>query len=344
MRTKSFLPAVVAAAGLHALAVAGLQPGSIAKHPPRIVRLDPRFDRLVPKEAVIEKVADGFSWVEGPVWNRKQGYLLFSDIPKNAVMKWQEGRGASVFLKSAGYSGQAPFAGPEPGSNGLAYDPEGRLVLCEHGNRRISRLEPDGRKTTLVDRYQGRRINSPNDVVFKSNGDLYFTDPPFGLPKGADDPGRELPFCGVYRVAKDGSVTLLTKEVRFPNGIAFSPSEKTLYVSNADRDNAVWMAFEVEDDGTIANSRVVFDATAWTRTKKGVPDGMKVDSEGNLFAAGPEGIHVFTPDGAHLGSFDFGVPTGNCNWGGDGSVLYITSNTGIYRIQTATRGATFQAP
>lgn len=217
----------------------------------------------------------------------------------------------------------------------------GRLVLCEHGDRRIARIEEDGRKTTLVDRYEVKRLNSPNDLVFKSNGDLYFTDPPFGLPKAFDDPRKELDFSGVYRFSTSGKLTLLTKDIKAPNGIAFSPSEKTLYVSNADPKRAVWMAYDVRDDGTISNGRVFFDATAWTKTKKGVPDGIKVDKDGNLFAAGPGGIPVFASDGTHLGSIETGVVTSNCAWGDDGWVLYITASTAVYRIRLGTRGVGF---
>ncbi len=306
-----------------------------------IVRLDPRFDKLVPLNVNVERIVSGRTWVEGPVWNRKEKYLLFSDIPTNSIVKWQEGKGTSVFLKPSGYTGKAPFDGAEPGSNGLTYDLEGRLVSAEHGDRRIGRLESNGKKTTLVDRYEGKRINSPNDVVFRSNGDLYFTDPPFGLPKSYDDPRKETPFQGVYKFSKNGKLTLLTKDIKAPNGIAFSPDEKKLYISNADPLNAVWMVFDVKADGTIENGKVHFNATAWTKTKPGVPDGMKVDREGNIFAAGPGGIHVISPDGMHLGSIETGVPTGNLAWGEDGSSLFITSNTNVYRLKLTTKGSGF---
>lgn len=306
-----------------------------------IVRLDPRFGKLVPLNVKIEKIAGGHKWVEGPVWNRKEDYLLFSDVANNAVYKWQDGKGETLFLKPSGYTGKALFEGLEPGSNGLAYDLQDRLVLAEHGDRRIARLERNRRKTTLVDRYQGKRLNSPNDVVVKSNGDLYFTDPPFGLPKSFDDPRKELPFQGVYRYSTSGKLTLLTKDVKAPNGIAFSPDEKKLYVSNADPSNAVWIGYDITQDGNIVNGRVLFNATASTKSKKGVPDGMKVDKEGNLFAAGPGGIYVISPDGTHLGSIETGVPTGNVAWGEDGSSLFITSNTNVYRLKLTTKGAGF---
>lgn len=309
----------------------------------KIVRLDPAFDKLVPADARVEKLVDGHKWTEGPVWNRKEGYLLFSDIPNNAIIKWQEGKGESIFMQPAGYTGKEPFTGYEPGTNGLTYDSESRLVACEHGDRRVSRLEADGKtKTTLANKYNGKRLNSPNDLVYKSNGDLYFTDPPYGLPKQMNDPARELDFCGVYRLSKDGKLTLLTKEITRPNGIALSPDEKKLYIASSDPDKAIWMVYDAQPDGTIANGKVFFDATAWAREKRpGLPDGMKVDKDGNLFATGPGGVLVFSPEGKHLGTFDTGVPTANVAWGDDGSTLYITANTALLRVKLNTKGLGF---
>src|SRR5437667_7999814 len=281
------------------------------KHPSMgtIERFDERFDKLIPKNAVIEKLADGFHWAEGPVWYPHDGgYVLFSDIPKNIVWKWTEKEGKEIFMTPSGYTGLKRRLG-EPGSNALTVDSDGRLVLCEHGDRRITRLEKNDMKTVLADKYQGKRFNSPNDLVYKSNGDLYFTDPPYGLEKNWDDPARELDFCGVYRLSKDLKLTLLTKDMSRPNGIALSPDEKTLYVANSDPEKAVWMAFEVKEDGTLGSGRVFFDATKWVATKKGLPDGMKVDRDGNLFATGPGGVLVFAPDGNHLGTIATGVPT-----------------------------------
>ena len=318
-------------------AAAQLQPRPTRE--PIITRLDPRFDRLVPASSRLEKIVDDHGWAEGPVWVRDGGYLLFSDVVKNRIYKWKEGEGESVALDSSGYTGTAPFAGPEPGSNGLALDPEGRLVYAQHGDRRISRREPDGRIVPLVERYQGRRINSPNDLVFRSNGDLYFTDPPFGLPMTFDDPAKELPFQGVYRLAPDGTLTLLTSELRAPNGIAFSPDERTLYVSNADRARLVWMAYPVLRDGSLGAGRVLFDGTQAFAGRRGTADGMKVDAEGNIYGAGPGGVYVFTPSGELLGWFDFGGNVGNVAWGEDGRTLFIAANATVYRIRLGVVGA-----
>ena len=335
-----YLAAAVAALGLFAVKCR-TQPEKGAVPLAKIIRLHPRFDRLVPKDAVLEKIADGFAWVEGPAWSREGKCLLFSDIPNNSVFRWKEGDGVRLFLKPSGYSGPAPFPGREPGSNGLAIDPEGRLVLAEHGDRRIGRLERDGSRTVLADRYEGKRLNSPNDLVFRADGDLYFTDPPFGLPKVFEDPGKELDFSGVYRLSKEGQLTLLIREIKAPNGIAFSPDGRTLYVTDVHPDHPAWHAFDLNPDGTVGSGRIFHEASRWKKPNYGGPDGMKVDREGNLFAARPGGINVFAPDGTLLGSIETAVPTSNCAWGDDGSVLYITAGTDVYRIRLGTRGAGF---
>ncbi len=306
-----------------------------------IERMDPRLDHLVPRDARVERIAEGFDWSEGPVWDRKGRFLLFSDVPQNTVFKWQEGKGVSAFLKPSGYTGSIPRGG-EPGSNGLLLDRDGRLVLCQHGDRRVARLESDGKFTTLAGTYMGKRFNSPNDGVFKSNGDLYFTDPPYGLQGLNKDPAKELDYNGVYRFsAQTGTVTLLTKEMTFPNGIAFAPDEKTLYVANSDPKKAIWMAFPVNDDGTIGPGRVFADVTSLVPAKKGLPDGMKVDEAGHVFATGPGGVLVFAPDGSHLGTFNTGEATANCGWGEDGSVLYITADMFLGRVRLTTKGLGF---
>ncbi len=305
-----------------------------------IERFDPRFDKLVPPGAAVEKLAEGYDWSEGPVWDRKGKFLLFSDVPANIVYKWSEATrtaAPAVFLKPSGYTGSTPRGG-EPGSNGLILDPQGRLVLCQHGDRRVARLEPDGSFKTLADRFEGKRFSSPNDGVYASDGSLYFTDPPYGLEGGNRSPAKEIPFNGVFRLAPDGSVTLVSKELTYPNGIALSPDEKTLYVANSDSEKAIWMAFDRKPDGTVGKGRVFFDATRGTKTLKGSPDGMKVDASGNIFATGPGGVLVFDPDGTHLGTINTGVPTANVGWGEDGSTLFITADMFLARLKTTTKG------
>ena len=271
------------------------------------------------------------------VWIKSSKTLLFSDVPMNTVFAWKEGEKVHELLKPSGYTGEKSRGG-EPGSNGLNLDPEGALVLCQHGDRRVAKYV-NGKFVTLADKFEGKRFNSPNDSAYKSNGDLYFTDPPYGLLGKNDDPAKEIPWNGVYRLAKDGTVTLLTKEMTYPNGIAFAPDEKTLYVANSDPAKAIWMAFPVKDDGTLGKGRVFFDATPWAKAgKKGLPDGMKVDRAGNLFATGPGGVLVFDPDGTHLGTFNTGEATANCGWGEDGSTLFITADMYLGRVKLTTKG------
>jgi gluconolactonase len=310
-----------------------------------IHRLDPRLDAILAPDAKIEVIASGFAWCEGPVWvSKRRGWsedaLLFSDIPRNSVMKWSPSNaGITLFAKPSGYTGVVDY-GAEPGSNGLTLDPQGRLVLFQHGDRRVARLEKDGGMRTLVDNYQGKRLNSPNDGAFHSNGSLYFTDPPYGLPNREKDPRRELDHFGVYRLAPDGKLTLLTKEMTRPNGIAFSPDEKTLYVAQSDPDAAIWKAFPVNADGTLGSSKVIFDSTdAVKKGWPGLPDGMKVDAQGNIFASGPGGIYIFGPDYKLLGRIETYERTSNAAWGDDGSTLYMTTDMFVTRIKTKTKGA-----
>lgn len=325
--------AVACAAAARGAEIQRLAPPSVA-----IERRDPRFDALVAPGAELERVASGFAWVEGPVWRPDPGALLFSDVAGNAVHEWRPGSGAKLFLRPSGYSGSAAFTGREPGSNGLALDAQGRLLLCQHGDRRIARLESDGTQTALADRFEERRLNSPNDLVVRANGDVYFTDPPWGLPRAFEDPGKELAWSGVYRLRPNGELQLLTRELRAPNGLGFSPAGDVLYVSESDPANPKWLAFPVRGDGTLGTGRTFADGAAFARRAPGVPDGMKVDARGNLFAAGPGGIHVFAPDGTHLGSLWTGVATSNCAFGGDGSDLYVTASDTVYRIRVLTRG------
>lgn len=303
----------------------------------RIERFDPAFDKLVAAEAKIEKLAEGFTWSEGPVW--LNGEVIFSDVPENTAYRWKPGMAkAEVFLKPSGLLTPKPGF-REPGCNGLTRDAQGRLLLCQHGERRVARYE-NGKFTSLADRYDGKRFNSPNDLVVKKNGDIYFTDPSYGLEGINESPLKELPFNGVYRVAKDGRVTLLTKTLTFPNGIAFSPDEKILYVGVSDTKATRLVAFDVAADGTIKNERTFFDAQPLVKgNDKGLVDGLKVDREGNVWSSAPGGIIVLSPAGKLLGRINTGEPTANCNWGDDGSTLYITANMFLVRVKTKTKGA-----
>ena len=303
-----------------------------------IQRLDPRFDGLVPKDAVIEVLASGFEWAEGPVWVKADGAVLFSDIPRNRVNRWKQGEGLSTYLEPAGFTGPGAY-GNERGSNGLTLDRQGNLVSCEHGDRRISRLTPGGGKRTVADNYTGKRFNSPNDVAVHSSGAIYFTDPPYGLPKGFDDERRELDFCGVYRVAPDGTVTLLCDTMTRPNGICFSPDEKRLYVAQSDPQAPIWKVFNVQADGTLDAGKTFFDGTKlFKERKKGLPDGLKVDTLGNVFATGPGGVLVIAADGTHLGTILTGQATANCGFGDDGKTLYMTADSHLCRIKLSTTG------
>jgi len=305
----------------------------------KIERVDPSFDDLIAKDAKLEKLAEGFDWAEGPLWIKDGGYLLFSDIPPNRILKWTEADAIKIFLEPASDIGDVKRAG-EPGTNGLTLDKEGRVVTCEHGRRCVSRIEKDGKRTILADKYDGKRLNSPNDVVFHSNGDMYFTDPPYGLEKNWEDKSRELDHCGVYRLSKDGKMTLLTDKLTRPNGLAFSPDEKKLYVAQSDPKAPIVMVYNLNEDGTLGTGRIFFDMTPWFQAgRKGLPDGLKVDRAGNVFATGPGGVHVFSPVGKHLGTIDTGEATANCGWGNDGSTLYITADMFLTRIQTKTKGA-----
>ena len=306
----------------------------------QIDKRDPRLDQLIAPGTSIEVLADGFKWSEGPVWDRAAGRVLFSDIPNNVVDAWSETGGLSLFLKPSGYTGSEPFTGREPGSNALTFDAKGRLVLCQHGDRRIARREGDT-FVTLADRYDGKRFNSPNDLIYAKDGSLYFTDPPYGRPKTFDDPDREIPWQGVYCLSPDGKVSLVVKDLKAPNGIGLTPDGKTLYVAQSDGDKPYIMAYPVQGDGSLGAGRLFFDATPLKKDGPGGPDGLKVDKDGNLFAAGPGGILVLTAKGEHLGTIHTGVQTANCAFGGDGSTLYITANDMLCRIKTKTKGLGF---
>ena len=298
-----------------------------------IERLDPRLDDLVAADAAIERVADGFQFIEGPVWvgDASDGHLLFSDIPADTVYRWSEADGTSVFLNPV-FLPELETGG-QGGSNGLTLDLEGRVVLCEHGNRRLARIEADGSRITLADRYEGRRLNSPNDIVYHSSGAAFFTDPPYGL---ASPEAAELDWNGVYRLDPDGSVHLLADGQTRPNGIGLSPDERTLYVANSDGAARQWMAYAVDDDLGVDEGRVLLDLT--DSADGGVPDGFAVDASGNLWASGPGGIVVISPEGDHLGTVRVAEQPANAAFGNDGTTLYMTARTGLYRVSTRVAG------
>ncbi len=304
-----------------------------------ITPLQPEFETIISKDAQIEVIAEGFEWCEGPVWWREKDKLLFTDVPRNTIYEWSQDHGLAVYLRPSGYTGDNS-PGFELGANGLLFDATGHLVMCDHGNRCIARLNiPQFTKTVLAKRVNGKRFNSPNDAVRHSNGTIYFTDPPYGLDGLNKSPLKEIPFNGVYRLATDGTVTLLTRDMTFPNGIGFSPDEKTLYVANSDPELPVWKKFDVTENGLLTNGRIFYDATKWLKDgKKGLPDGLAVDHKGRIFATGPDGVIVFSPDGEPLGVIETGQATSNCTFGGDGSVLYITADMVLCRIRTLTKG------
>ena len=304
----------------------------------RVIKLDDQLDDLLDSKAQAEVLAGGFDWVEGPAWDKKNGYLLFSNIPKNRIHKWHPKEGVSIFLEPSGYDGADRVTGREPGSNGLMFDAKGRLVVCDHGNRRVYRYE-DGKKKTLADRFDGKRFNSPNDLVIHSSGDIYFTDPPYGLAKKTE---REIDWNGVYVLrSKTGKVELLTKEFTRPNGIALSPDEKKLYVAQSDRAKMIYKSFDVKKDGTINSGQLFFDATKWVANDPGSADGMAVDAKGNIWATAPGGVLILSPEGNPLGRIMTGRPTANCAFGEDGKTLFLTANKLLCRIQTKVKGLGF---
>jgi len=307
----------------------------------QIDRVDPALDQLLPADAKIEKLAEGFQWAEGPVWMPKEQQLAFSATRENIAYLWRAGTGAEVLLSPSGLTATGSvYDGREPGSNGLTIDSQGRLVLCQQGDRRIARLNTDGKTfTTMADRYDGKRFNSPNDLCFDRKGNLYFTDPPYGTGPSTV---RELDYCGVFRVTPDGKVTLLTKELDRPNGIGLSPDQRTLYVSNSTRQRPIIMAYALKDDGTLGAGRIFFDAAPLYQSgHRGVPDGLKVDQHGNLWANGPGGILIISTEGKHLGTISPGMMTANCAFGDDGSSLYIAADMCLCRVKTKTKGCGF---
>jgi gluconolactonase len=321
-----------------------------ASTPLKVDRLDPAIDRIIPRGATLERVSTGYQWIEGPVW--AQGSLYFAEIHSNSIRRWTPGAGASIFLQPSGYKGSAPYGGPEPGSNGMTLDARGRLTVAGHAQRDVYRFEslsPTSVITILADRYQGKRLNSPNDLVYRSDGSLYFTDPPYGLRTQNDsDPQKELKVNGVYRIPNAleqkpgaqpdrGALQLLISDLPRPNGIAFSPDEKYLYVNNSEPKRQ-WWRYRVLPDGKITDAKLLCDATSDPRV--GAPDGMKVDEEGNIYSAAPGGVWIISPEGKHLGTIVMPERTANVGWGPpDRKTLYIVASTTVYRVRLNIPGA-----
>jgi gluconolactonase len=303
----------------------------------RVTRLDAALDAIVPSNPKLFKLAEGFQFTEGPVWLSATQRLLFSDPNANRIYAYDTATAAlSVFREPAGYEGADIAEYHQPGSNGLTLDPQGRLTINQHGNRRVLRIEADGSSTVVADRYHGKRLNSPNDLVYRRDGSLYFTDPPFGLPHVFDDARKQLPFSGVYRVHK-GRVTLLSQELKGPNGIAFSPDEQWLYVSNWDSTRKVILRYPVRRDGTLGPASVFADMTAELPGEEAL-DGMKVDTAGNLYATAPDGLRIYASDGRHLGTITAPRPIHNIAWGDDGRTLYLCAQDRLYRIALLIEG------
>ncbi len=356
--SASVIAATIFASSASVAPLSGPSPLQNSTPPPAIERLDPAANALVPVGAQLEKVDSGFTWTEGPVWLPSED-LLFAEIISNSIRRWNPAAGSTMVLQPSGYRSSAPFGGREPGSNGMALDPEGRLTVAGHGGRNVWRLEESAAKnsafkapaTILADSYKGKLLNSPNDLVYKSDGSLYFSDPPYGLPtQRDDDPRKQLQVNGVYRLpeavkqaphsspARD-RLQLVISDLPRPNGLAFSPDEQYLYVSNSEPE-MLWMRYRLASDGSLGDAKVFFDAGPYAH--HGAPDGMKVDRRGNLYSAGPEGVWIFSPAGVHLATIAVPEPVGNVAWGGaDHRTLYIAASTSIYRIALLEPAAVF---
>lgn len=300
-------------------------------------RLDPAFDNIVSADATIDIIAEGYDWSEGPLWVGSKNMLLFSDVPKNTIYQWTEKDGAKVYLTPSGFMGTTSNS-PEPGSNGLLLDDEENLILCQHGDRRLALMnapidQPKADFTSIADKYQGKRFNSPNDATFY-NYNFYFTDPPYGLAKQEEDASKEIPFQGVYVAPAEGDVKLITDSLTRPNGIAFLRNKKTLIVANSDSGKAAWYAFDLTEDDSVTNARVFYDVTENAKTEMGLPDGLKVDSNNTIFASGPGGVWIFNGDGKVLGRIRInGVPVSNCALSSDEKTLFLTADSYILRVK-----------
>ena len=299
-----------------------------------IEKLDSQLDAIISTDAKIEVIGEGYSWAEGPVWVEKDKIVIWSDVPENTAYSWKPGAKTEVYLKPSGYSGE----GKREGSNGLLLSPDGDLVLCQHGDRRVAIMDapinqPRAQFKTLADKYNGKRFNSPNDAAFDSNGNLYFTDPPYGLPGQNESPEKEINFNGVYRLSMDGQVSLMDDQLTYPNGIAFSPDFTKCYVANSDPQMAIWKVYDVDENGDFQNGRIFFDATTMVSDQNpGLPDGMRVNKKGIIFATGPGGVLIFTADGKHLGTIRPGVATANCTFNADQTILFMTAHKYMTKV------------
>jgi gluconolactonase len=313
----------------------------------QVDKKDVALDAIIPANTKLEKLADGFAFTEGPVWidarnpamapDSDEGFLLFSDPNNNTIYRMTPDGEVSVYLTKSGYTGENIGDYRQPGSNGLTTDSNGRLTICQHGNRRVVRIEKNGLTTVLADRFNGKRLNSPNDLVYRSDDALFFTDPPFGLPKFADDPSREQPHSGVYSV-RDGKVQLVSMDFTGPNGLAFSPDEKFLYVGDWNTKKVVVIRYPVNADATLGKGELFFDLT--TAGADDAIDGIKVDKGGNVYVSGPGGLWILSPEGKHLGTLHGPEHPHNMAWGdNDKRTLYLAAQTGIYRIRLNVPGA-----
>jgi len=301
-----------------------------------IQRVDPSLDKIISPDAKAEVIAEGFGWSEGPLWLPSRSMLIFSDTRQNVIYKWTSQKGKEIYLTPSGYTDSTKRGG-EMGSNGLLLDPKGQLILCQHGNRQMARMNAplDNPKPLFIpvaDRYKGKKFNSPNDAVFNDEGELLFTDPPYGLEKQVNDPKKEIAFQGVYKVKNDGEVILLLDSLTRPNGIAFMPGKRTLIISNSDPGKPNWYAFDVKGDALI-NGRIFYSAAGFDSTQKGLPDGLKIDKNGNVFATGPGGLWIFNKDGKFLGKLKLNDATSNCAFSPDQKTLYITNNMNLLRLR-----------
>ncbi|HTD39421.1 MAG TPA: SMP-30/gluconolactonase/LRE family protein [Mucilaginibacter sp.] len=302
----------------------------------KLQQIDPQFSTLVSKTAKARILADGFAWSEGPVWVENHKMLIFSDVKKNVIYKWTEQKGKEVYLKPSGYTGTIPRGG-ELGSNGLGLNIKGQLVICQDGDRVVSVMDapldkPKAKFIKIASNYKGKKFDSPNDLAFLSNDDIYFTDPPYGLEKNVDDPLKEAPYQGVYRISKEGKITLLTDTLTRPNGIAFFPDGKTILISNSDPRKPFWYAYDLDKNGLFVHGRIFYSAMAASKTAAGMPDGMKIDKKGDVFASGPGGIWVFNKAGKLLGKILVNDLVSNCSLSGDERTLYVTSNHRVLLI------------